>query len=160
VATWENSLPQLFSSAPSQGPATSRYMPGAPELYFTKAIDNSRLVRQKDARRTRDMVLVGFALALAPACFLGYLVQHVSAVQYGYKIEELRHQRDELAATNARLRIEQSYLTEPARLEPMARQLGMTLPQAGQMQPIETPDEPNSPVVAQASGVAVISVVR
>ncbi len=160
MAIWENSLPQVFSSAHEPVPPVRRYMPGAPEVYLSKVIDNSRLVRQRDARRTRDLLLTGVALALMLVLALVYVVQHVSAIQYGYKIEELRHQRDELAATNAMLRIEQSTLTDPARLEKMAIEMGMTLPQAGQVRAIEVPVDPNSPVMARAGGVAVVSGVQ
>jgi len=37
-------LPQVVEETGTQ-PQLRRYMPGAPEIYFGKAIDNSRLVR-------------------------------------------------------------------------------------------------------------------
>jgi len=35
---------------------------GTPEVYFTKAIDNSRLVKVEDPRRVREMRQFGVAL--------------------------------------------------------------------------------------------------
>ena len=37
---------------------------GTPEIYFSKAIDNSRLVKVEDPRRNREMKQFGIALAL------------------------------------------------------------------------------------------------
>ena len=36
---------------------------GTPEIYFSKAIDNSRLVKVEDPRRSREMKQFGTALA-------------------------------------------------------------------------------------------------
>ena len=35
---------------------------GTPEIYFSKSIDNSRLVKVEDPRRSREMKHFGFAL--------------------------------------------------------------------------------------------------
>ena len=37
---------------------------GTPEIYFRKAIDNSRLVKVEDPRRAREMRQFGLALCL------------------------------------------------------------------------------------------------
>jgi hypothetical protein len=46
-------------------PAARRhsFFTGTPEIYFAKAIDNSRLVKVEDARRNREMKQFGTALA-------------------------------------------------------------------------------------------------
>ncbi len=38
---------------------------GTPEIYFSKAIDNSRLVKVEDPRRNREMKQFGTALAVS-----------------------------------------------------------------------------------------------
>ena len=47
-------------------PAAERrsFWTGTPEIYFSKAIDNSRLVKVEDPRRNREMKQFGIALAL------------------------------------------------------------------------------------------------
>ena len=46
-------------------PVTERrsFWTGTPEIYFSKAIDNSRLVKVEDPRRNREMKQFGTALA-------------------------------------------------------------------------------------------------
>ena len=46
------------TSAPRRHPCWT----GTPEIYFTKAIDNSRLVKVEDPRRAREMRQFGVAL--------------------------------------------------------------------------------------------------
>ena len=47
------------------GPVAERrsFWTGTPEIYFSKAIDNSRLVKVEDPRRNREMKQFGTALA-------------------------------------------------------------------------------------------------
>ncbi len=96
-------------------------MPGAPEIYFHKAIDNSRLVRSADPARKREMrvftatVVVFFLMALV------YLCQHCSSIEYGYKIEDLRAQRDQMAEVNRTLKLEEATLKDPERISDLAQ---------------------------------------
>ncbi len=51
-------------------------MPGAPEIYFHKAIDNSRLVRTRDIRRGNEMPSSLPAWCLFFFMMLIYAAQH------------------------------------------------------------------------------------
>ncbi len=77
----------LQNSSPA---APRRYMPGAPEIYFHKAIDNSRLVRSADPVRKREMRMFTATVVVCFLMALVYLCQHCSSIEYGYKIEDLR----------------------------------------------------------------------
>ena len=70
---------------------------GTPEIYFAKAIDNSRLVKVEDPQRSREMKQFGVALSCLFLLVMTFAWQHFKAIEYGYKIEALRVQRDGLA---------------------------------------------------------------
>src|SRR5215469_7581610 len=56
---------------------------GTPEIYFTKRMDNSRVVRVVDPKRRREMLYFGGMLSLLFLVVMVYLLQHLSAIQYG-----------------------------------------------------------------------------
>lgn len=130
---------------------------GTPEIYFRKTIDNSRLVKVEDPRRAREMKQFGFALCCLFLLVMGYALQHFRAIEYGYKIEALRSQRDGLTEMNRALRLEDSSLRDPERIDLMARKLGMQSPQPGQVLRMDASTDAASPVMASISPVAVVS---
>lgn len=163
MAIWAAALPQrmsakLQSTSPSM---PRRYMPGAPEIYFYKAIDNSRLVRSVDPVRKREMRVFTATVVVFFLMVLVYLCQHCSSIEYGYKIEDLRLKRDQLAAVNATLQLEEATLKDPQRISELAKdQLGMALPAVGQVQRMDETGARDSgaPVMASATNISVISV--
>jgi cell division protein FtsL len=132
---------------------------GTPEVYFTKAVDNSRLVKVEDPRRSREMRQFGAALGCLFLLVMLFAWQHFKAIEYGYKIESLRAQRDGLLEVNRALNIEDASLRAPERIDVLARQLGMQPPQAGQVIRMDTV-LPNAhvPVMASIAPIAVVSV--
>jgi len=131
---------------------------GTPEIYFTKAIDNSRLVKVEDPRRSREMRQFGIALGCLFLFVMAYAFQHFKAIEYGYKIESLKAQRDSLVEINRALRLEEASLRDPERIDHIARELGLQSPQAGQVIRMDTalPEESGS-VVASLTPVSVVS---
>src|SRR6202142_4645901 len=89
---------------------------GTPEIYFRKTIDNSRLVKVEDPPREREMRIFGTVLCCLFLLVMGYALQHFRAIEYGYKIEVLRAQRDGLAGMNQALLLEEASLRDPARI--------------------------------------------
>jgi hypothetical protein len=141
---------------------SSRRVPcwtGTPEIYFSKAIDNSRLVKVEDPVRSREMKHFGIALGCLFLLVMTYAWQHFKAVEYGYRIELLTTQRDGLVEMNRALRLEESWLRAPDRIDEMARKLNLQPPQAGQVMHLDaTTSDGGAPVMASAAPVAVISV--
>jgi cell division protein FtsL len=131
---------------------------GTPEVYFTKAIDNSRLVKVEDPRHARELRHFGVALACLFLFVMTYAFQHFKAIEYGYKIEALKSQRDSLTELNHALSLEEATLRDPGRIDRIARTLGLQSPQAGQVVRIDssTPDS-SGQVVASLTPVAVVS---
>lgn len=132
---------------------------GTPEIYFAKAIDNSRLVKVADRERNREMAVFVVALCLLFALVMVYAWQHFSAIEYGYKIEAQRSQRDSLVELNRTLRLEEASLRDPERIDTLARQMGLATPQAGQVISLDLPAGNTAvPVLARAAAAPVVTV--
>jgi cell division protein FtsL len=130
---------------------------GTPEIYFRKTIDNSRLLKVEDPRREREMKQFGIALCLLFVLVMGYALQHFRAIEYGYKIETLRVQRDGLMEMNRALRLEEASLRDPERIDVMARKLGLQSPRPGQVMRMDSPSDMAAPVMASVTPVSVVS---
>lgn len=126
-----------------------------PEFYFRKVIDNSRLVKVVDPRRRRDLRMFSASVAALFVLMMFYAWQHFSAIEYGYRIEAQKSERDRLVEVNRRLKLEEASLRDPGRIDALARQMGLEAPQPGQVVRLET-DRAAGPVIAQVSTVAVI----
>ena len=125
----------------------------APEIYISKQIDNSRLVKVTDHERNREMLYFTIAVVVLFLLVIGYAWQHFSAIEYGYKIEALRAQRDSLTEMNRALRLEEASLRDPERIDALARQMGLIAPDAGQVIRMDSGDDTDSggPVMARVS---------
>ncbi|HEY1799969.1 MAG TPA: cell division protein FtsL [Terriglobales bacterium] len=125
---------------------------GTPEVYFTKAIDNSRLVKVEDPRRSREMTQFAIALGCLFLLVMTFTWQHFKAIEYGYRIEAVRSQRDGLLEINHALRLEQASLRDPERIDVLARKLGMQPLQAGQVIRMDAPvADTDGPVMASVT---------
>lgn len=124
---------------------------GAPEIYFSKPIDNSRLVAVVDHKRNREMAQFSAAACLLFLMVMVYAWQHFSAIEYGYRIEAMKSQRDSLSELNRALRLEDASLRSPERIDALARQMGLVSPQAGQVQRLEPALDSNTPELARAA---------
>ena len=131
---------------------------GTPEIYFTKGIDNSRLVKVEDPQHSREMKQFGIALCCLFLLVMTYAWQHFTAIEYGYKIESLKTPRDGLAEMNRALRLEEASLRDPERIDTLAKKLGMQSPQAGQVIRMDTAlPEGETPVLASVAAISVVS---
>jgi cell division protein FtsL len=139
-------------------PRRRSFWTGTPEIYFTKSIDNSRLVKVEDPRRTREMRQFGIALGCLFLFVMAYAFQHFKAIEYGYKIEALRSQRTNLVEMNRALRLEEASLRDPERIDRIAREMGLQSPQAGQVIRMDSSmPEASGSVIASLTPVAVVS---
>ena len=123
-----------------------------PEIYIAKNIDNSRLVKVADHDRNREMAMFTAAVVVLFMLVIGYAWQHFSAIEYGYRIEAQRAQRDSLAELNRALRLEEASLRDPQRIDALAQQMGLVAPQAGQVMRMDSGDDQDAggPVMARA----------
>ena len=130
---------------------------GTPEIYFSKAIDNSRLVKVEDSRRNREMKQFGTALAFLFLLVFTYAWQHFKAIEYGYQIESAKRELSGLTEMNHALRLEDASLRDPERIDVLARRMGLVPPQPGQVIHMDaTSSDGQGPVMASAAPVTVI----
>ena len=104
-----------------------------PEIYFTKYIDNSRLVRVGTLEKWWEYVNL---LVLGMLVFLLVLLvswQHLQCVQDGYEIESLKTERAKLQEWNHQLKLSQAELSDPQRISALAGNFGMVPPSPNQV---------------------------
>jgi hypothetical protein len=126
-----------------------------PEFYFQKTIDNSRLVKIVDPQRRREIRMFSTSVAALFLVMMFYAWQHFSSIEYGYKIEAQKTERERLVEVNRTLKLEAASLRDPGRIDTLARQMGLESPQPGQVIRLN-PENVDGPIMAQASPVAVI----
>jgi hypothetical protein len=127
-----------------------------PEFYFQKTIDNSRLVKVSDPQRRREIRIFSAAVAALFMVMMFYAWQHFSSIEYGYRIEAQKAERERLTEVNRALTLEAASLRDPGRIDVLARKMGLESTQPGQVIRLNT-DEVGAPIVAQATTVAVIT---
>jgi cell division protein FtsL len=121
-----------------------------PEFSFSKRFDNSRLVKAPDPARAHQIRRFSQAIMVFFVLTMVYGLQHFNAIEGGYRIESEKQVREQLREENRQLRLSEAQLTQPGRIDRMAREMGLAEPQPGQMvQPNAAPDAA-APVLAQA----------
>lgn len=131
---------------------------GTPEIYFTKAIDNSRLVKVEDPRRGREMKHFGVALGVLFLLVFTYAWQHFKAIEYGYQIESSKRELSSLTDMNHALRLEDASLRDPERIDLLARRMGLVPPEPGQVIRMEGASaDAQGPVMASNAPVMVVA---
>jgi cell division protein FtsL len=145
----------IFGGVPAARRKT--FFTGTPEIYFAKAIDNSRLVKVEDPRRNREMKQFGTALACLFLLVFTYAWQHFRAIEYGYRIESAKRELSNLTEMNRALRLEDASLRDPERIDVIARRMGLVPPEPGQVIRMDngTADS-NGPVMASAEPAVVL----
>ncbi|HEY2497575.1 MAG TPA: cell division protein FtsL [Candidatus Angelobacter sp.] len=127
-----------------------------PEFYFQKTIDNSRLVKVSDPKRRREIRMFSTSVAMLFLVMMFYAWQHFSSIEYGYRIEAQKSERERLVEVNRTLQLEAASLRDPGRIDTLARKMGLESPQPGQVIRMN-PEDVGAPIMAQASPIAVIA---
>jgi hypothetical protein len=141
-------------------PAAERrsFWTGTPEIYFAKAIDNSRLVKVEDPRRNREMKQFCTAMAFLFLLVFTYAWQHFKAIEYGYQIESAKRELAVITEMNHALRLEDASLRDPERIDLLARRMGLVPPEPGQVIRMEgNAVETQGPVMASNVPVMVVA---
>lgn len=122
-----------------------------PEVFFTKHIDNSRIVKEEDPERRREMRTFTTVMTVLFLLVMVYVWQHFSSIEAGYNIEAQKVQLQHLQEENRQLHLTEAQLSDPDRIDRIARQLGLDVPQPGQVIHPDGSFANNGPVVAEAS---------
>ena len=100
----------------------------------------------------------GVALGCLFLLVMVFAWQHFKAIEYGYKIESLKLQRNGLVEMNRVLRLEEASLRDPERIDTLARQMGLQSPQAGQVMPMDATPDAAARELASVAPITVVSV--
>lgn len=128
-----------------------------PEVYFAKHIDNTRLVKADDPERRREMRQFSVVMSTLFVLVMVYVWQHFLAIEIGYKVEAQKQTVEQLREENRQLRLNEAQLTDPQRIDTIAKQLGLDAPQPGQVVRPDGSVIPTGAVVAQANAPAIVS---
>ena len=125
----------------------SRRRGPTPEMFFAKHIDNTRIVKADDPVRRREMISFTITMTLLFFLTMVYVWQHFSAIEVGYNVEAQKLQVEQMRETNRKLRLTEAELSDPSRIDHIAKQLGMEEPLPGQ---VVRQDDPSGAAVAVA----------
>jgi cell division protein FtsL len=104
------------------------------EVHFEKRIINNNVIREADSKGHRDYIIVTALAAMFLFGLFAYGWQHYQWIQYGYRIEEAQKKMQRLSEIGRQLRLERASLSNPQRIDSIARkQLGMVVPAPGQL---------------------------
>ena len=120
-----------------------------PEYFFVKHIDNTRLVKAADPVRAREMRVFGAAVAVLFSLIMIYGLQHFYAIESSYRVESEKQTVNQLREQNRQLRLSEAELTQPSRIDQMARSLGLAEPQPGQVVRPSDHVDSGAPALAQ-----------
>ncbi len=99
-----------------------------------RPVHNAYLVRQRDRRRVRELLLGLAGVLPLGVAFIAYTWIHLEVLRTGYRIDELDRRLHGLQEEERRLRLESSYLASPERIEERAyEELGMRAPDVDQV---------------------------
>ena len=120
-----------------------------PELFFARNFDNSRLVKAPDPVRARQMRSFAAAATVLFSLVMVYGLQHFYAIESSYRVESEKLQLEQLREQNRQLRLSEAQLSQPSRIDQMARELGLAAPQPGQVVHPNGRTDSSAPALAQ-----------
>ena len=120
-----------------------------PEFFFVHHVDNSRLLKSPDPVRVREMRLFSAAVFVLFTLVMVYGMQHFYAIEGSYRVEQEKQTLSQLHEENRQLRLAQAELTQPGRIDAMARELGLVAPQPGQVIHPNAHSDSSAPVEAR-----------
>ncbi|MGI4853342.1 MAG: hypothetical protein ACRYF4_04740 [Janthinobacterium lividum] len=121
-----------------------------PEIFFTKHIDNSRIVKADDPACRKEMRSFTIAMSVLFFMVMTFVWQHFSSIETGYSIEAQKLRVEHLREDNRQLRLSEAQLSDPDRIDRIAKQLGLDVPQPGQVVRPDGSFSNNSAVLAEA----------
>jgi cell division protein FtsL len=99
---------------------------------------NSRVHRERDINALSRLALLLLCGLVLAGGFLFAARQYFVAIQYGYRIEDLRRERRRLLDEQQRLFLAKEQASSPVRIESAARDLGLQPLQPGQIETLKT----------------------
>ena len=110
-----------------------RELPNEDVFFYTKRIDNSRVLRQADPKARSECWTAIGAACLAAALLSTALAPSVGSVLAGYQVQALESEHRRLTDERRVLEVREAALRSPARLEHLARERQLVQPSNGQI---------------------------
>jgi hypothetical protein len=114
-----------------------RPLPFEDVFFYSKKIDNSRLVREADPKSRGACWSAIGAAALVVGMLTGAMAPAVKVKLAGYRLEALRGEERRLLDERKALELEEAELLNPARLERLARRQNLVTPSLEQVVHLE-----------------------
>jgi hypothetical protein len=116
-----------------------RPLPNDAIYFYSKKIDNSRIVRQADPEARGECWGAVGAAGVLLMIGASIIAPHVGSVLAGYKIEALKQERQALLDQKRDLEVREAGLLSPERLNDLARARSLGSPAADQVIHLDTP---------------------
>ena len=114
-------------------PYLLRPLPNEDIYFYTKRVDNSRLVREPDPKaKTECWSTIGAVSAVA-VVLITSLAPSVAGITAGYQIQALKQERQRLLDERRTLEVDEAKLLGPERLEQLAKAQQMVSPKPEQV---------------------------
>jgi hypothetical protein len=106
-------------------------------FFYTKKIDNSRLIRQADPGASDECWSAVGAGALLLMLGVSIVAPHVALVRAGYQLEAAKTERQTLLDQRRALEVREAVLLSPARLNDIAKAHAFSSPLSSQIAHLE-----------------------
>jgi hypothetical protein len=113
-------------------PFVLRPLPGEDIFFFTKRIDNAKVVRQPDPRSRGAAWSAAGMMCLLAILLTGSIVPRIANLFAGYRVEALRQEQQRLIDETMMLDVDQAKLVRLDRLHELARHQNLFPPKPGQ----------------------------
>ena len=130
---------QARAQAGSQvDPFRLRALPNDGIYFYSKKIDNQRLVRQADPEARGECWSAVGAAGVLLMLGASIIAPHVGSILAGYKLESLKQERQTLVDQKRDLEVKEAGLVSPGRLNGLARARSLTSPASDQVIHLDT----------------------
>lgn len=116
-----------------------RALPHDGIYFYSKKIDNQRLVRQADPNSRGECWSAVGAAGVLLMLGVSIIAPHVGSVLAGYRLEALKTERQSLMNQKRELEVREAGLLSPARLNDLARVHSLGSPASNQVFHLEAP---------------------
>ena len=121
------------SGISASDPYVLRGLPNDGVFFYSKKIDNSRLIRQADPGASDECWSAVGAGALLLMLGVSIVAPHVALVRAGYQLEAAKAERQTLLDQRRELEVREAGLLSPGRLNNIAKERNLTSPMSSQV---------------------------
>jgi cell division protein FtsL len=111
-------------------------------------------VKADDPERRREMRIFSMTMSVLFLLVMVYVWQHFSAIEVGYTIERQKASVEQMTEANRELRLTEAQLSDPGRIDQIAKAMGLDEPQPGQVVRPDGVHTTSGVVVAQTASPA------